>query len=285
MEKEHKEHAGAHKEIKSEAKSTHAPAHKEAKECCQMTGSTNSSDGHAGKSCDSFHTTITVLVCLLVLVSFINLYGTFSMRGKFLALLAPSGAGADDGTGSLGQDVPSGPEPKVEASADDDPVKGDKNAPVTIVEFSDFECPFCGRWFQQTFPAIDEKYIKTGKANLIYRDFPLNFHTQAQKAAEASECADEQGKFWPMHDKLFNEGEQGGVEGFKKYAKDLGLDTGKFNKCLDSGEMAGEIRKDLADGGRYGVSGTPGFFINGVKVVGAQPFQVFEQVIEAELKK
>jgi len=279
MEKELKEHTGAHKE----AKVAHAPAstHKEAKECCQMTGS---SSGHAGKSCDSFHTTITVLVCLLVLVSFINLYGTFSMRGKFLALLAPSDGSALGDGGSL-PDVPSGPEPKVEASADDDPVKGDKNAPVTIVEFSDFECPFCGRWFQQTFPAIDEKYIKTGKVKLVYRDFPLNFHQQAQKAAEASECADEQGKFWPMHDKLFNEGVQGGVEGFKKYAKDLGLDTGKFNKCLDSGQMASEIKRDLADGSRYGVSGTPGFFINGVKVVGAQPFQVFEQVIEAELKK
>ncbi len=282
MEKEQKEHTGAHKE----AKVAHAPAPahkeaKEAKECCQMS---SDSSGHAGKSCDSFHTTITVLVCLLVLVSFINLYGTFSMRSKFLGLLAPpDGAGADGG--SLGPDVPSGPEPKVEASADDDPVKGDKNAPITMIEFSDFECPFCGRWFQQTFPAIDEKYIKTGKVKLVYRDFPLNFHTQAQKAAEASECADEQGKFWPMHDKLFNEGVQGGVEGFKKYAKDIGLDTGKFNKCLDSGQMAAEIRKDLADGGRYGVSGTPGFFINGVKVVGAQPFQVFEQVIEAELKK
>ena len=279
MEKEQKEHASAHKEVKG----AHAPAHKEAKEtkeCCQMTGSNS---GHAGKSCDSFHTTITVLVCLLVLVSFINLYGTFSMRSKFLALLAPGGAGADGG--NLGPDVPSGPEPKVEASADDDPVKGDKNAPITMIEFSDFECPFCGRWFQQTYPAIDEKYVKTGKVKLVYRDFPLNFHTQAQKAAEASECADEQGKFWPMHDKLFNEGVQGGVEGFKKYAKDLGLDTGKFNKCLDSGQMAPEVRKDLADGGRYGVSGTPGFFINGVKVVGAQPFQVFEQVIEAELKK
>ena len=169
---------------------------------------------------------------------------------------------------------------------DDDPSLGDKNAKLTIVEFSDFQCPFCGRFRTQTFDQIKKEYIDTGKVKFVFRDFPLSsIHPYAQKASEASECADEQGKFWPMHDKLFNEGVQGGVESFKKYAKDLGLDTGKFNKCLDSGEMAGEIRKDLADGGRYGVSGTPGFFINGVKVVGAQPFQVFEQVIEAELKK
>jgi protein-disulfide isomerase len=182
--------------------------------------------------------------------------------------------------------VPSAaPSPNIdmEALMDDDAVKGDPNAPVTIIEFSDFECPFCARFYSDTLSQIDEQYIKTGKVKLVYRDFPLSFHPQAQKAAEAAECAGEQGKFYDMHDLLFEQGVQGGVAGFKGYAQQIGLDTGKFNTCLDSGEMASEVRKDFSDGQKAGVQGTPGFIINGNLVSGAQPFQVFQQVIEAEL--
>ncbi len=168
---------------------------------------------------------------------------------------------------------------------DDDAVKGDKNAPVTIVEWSDFECPFCGRFYQQTLPSIQEKYIKTGKVKFVYRDFPLEFHAQAQKAAEASECAGEQNKFWEMHDKLFEKGVSGGLSSFKQHAKDLGLDTKKFDDCLDTGKMASEVQKDLQDGSSAGVRGTPAFVINGQLVSGAQPFSVFEQAIEAALKQ
>ncbi len=168
---------------------------------------------------------------------------------------------------------------------DDDPAKGDKNAPVTIVEFSDFECPFCGRFFQQTLPQINENYIKTGKVKLVYRDFPLSFHQNAQKAAEAAECADEQGRFWEMHDKLFIDGVQGGVASFKQFASALGLNTAKFNECLDSGKMASEVQKDMAEGAQYGVTGTPGFFVNGQLISGAQPYQVFAQAIEEALAR
>lgn len=168
---------------------------------------------------------------------------------------------------------------------DDDSVKGDKNAPVTIVEWSDFECPFCGRFYQQTLPSITEKYIKTGKVKLVYRDFPLEFHAQAQKAAEAAECAGEQNKYWEMHDKLFEKGVTGGVSSFKQYAKDLSLDTKKFDDCLDTGKMASEVQKDLQDGSAAGIRGTPGFIVNGQLVSGAQPFSAFEQVIEAALKQ
>lgn len=168
---------------------------------------------------------------------------------------------------------------------DDDAVKGDKNAPVTIIEFSDYECPFCERFWKQTLPQIEEKYIKTGKVKLIYRDFPLGFHANAQKAAEAAECAGEQDKYYEMHDKLFELGVSGGAIAFKQYAKDIGLDAAKFSQCLDSGKMGAEVQKDSADGQSLGVSGTPAFFINGQEVTGAQPFSVFEQIIEAELKK
>jgi protein-disulfide isomerase len=166
---------------------------------------------------------------------------------------------------------------------DDDSVKGDPDAPVTIVEWSDYECPFCARFFDQTLGQIDEKYIKTGKVKLVYRDFPLSFHPQAQKAAEAAECAGEQGKYFEMHDELFKSGVQGGVPSFKGYAKTIGLDSTEFDTCLDSGSMAAEVQKDFQDGQRAGVQGTPGFIINGVLVSGAQPFSAFEQVIEAAL--
>lgn len=168
---------------------------------------------------------------------------------------------------------------------DDDAVKGDKNAPVTIVEFSDYECPFCEKFYSETYSQIEKNYIKTGKVKFIYRDFPLGFHQNAQKAAEAAECAGEQGKYYEMHNKLFENGVNGGATSFKQYAKDLGLDQSKFNQCLDSGAMASEIKKDLADGSKLGVSGTPAFFINSQEIVGAQPYTVFEQIIEQQLKQ
>jgi protein-disulfide isomerase len=165
----------------------------------------------------------------------------------------------------------------------DDHVKGDPDAPVTIVEWSDFECPFCARFYSDTLGQIDEQYIKTGKVKLVYKDFPLSFHPQAQKAAEASECAGKQDKFWEMHDLLFEKGVVGGVTTFKQYASDLGLDSSKFDSCLDSGETAQGVQADMALGGQSGIQGTPGFIVNGQVISGAQPFTVFQQVIESQL--
>lgn len=176
-------------------------------------------------------------------------------------------------------------ETKKDISIDDDTVKGDKNASVTIIEFSDFECPFCVKFYSQTLPQIEEEYIKTGKVKFVYRDFPLSSHANAQKAAEAAECADEQGKFWEMHDLLFEKGVSSGASSFKEYAEELGLNTKKFSDCLDSGKYEEEVQKDFADGQSYGVSGTPAFFINGIELVGAQPFSAFQQIIEQELSK
>jgi protein-disulfide isomerase len=177
------------------------------------------------------------------------------------------------------------PSVDMEALMDDDAVKGDENAPVTIVEWSDFECPFCTRFYEQTLGLIDEQYIQTGKVKLVYRDYPLGFHPNAQKAAEAAECADEQDMFWEMHDLLFERGVTGGTESFKQFAVDLGLNANEFNDCLDSGEMAAEVAKDMQDGQAAGIRGTPGFIINGQLVSGAQPFANFKQVIDAELAK
>ena len=169
---------------------------------------------------------------------------------------------------------------KVDVSLDDDPMKGDENAPVTIVEFSDFQCPFCGKVEPTVKQILD---IYKGKVKLVYRDFPLNSHEFAQKAAEASECADEQDKFWEYHDKLFENQDALTIEDLKKYASGLELDTVKFNDCLDSGKYESEVQKDFEDGQKYGVSGTPAFFINGKLISGNQPFSVFQQIIEGEL--
>ncbi len=176
--------------------------------------------------------------------------------------------------------------PTVDVSEDDDPSKGDDDAPITIIEFSDFQCPFCGRFFTDTLPEIQEQYIDTGKVRLVYRDFPLAFHQYAQKSAEASECADEQGKFWEMHDLLYenqDEWNDVGVDKFKEYASEIGLDTEQFDDCIDSGKYEEEVLADFEDGQSAGVSGTPAFFINGKKISGAQPFSAFQEIIEEEL--
>ena len=170
--------------------------------------------------------------------------------------------------------------------ADDDPVLGDKNAELTIVEFSDYQCPFCARFREQTLDQLKKEYIDTGKVRFVYRDFPLSsIHPYAQKAAEASECADEQGKFWEYHDKLFENQQALDVASLKNYAAGLKLDAGKFAECLDSGRYADETAKDLADGSRAGVTGTPAFIIGSRQLSGAQPFSNFKAAIDAELAR
>ena len=167
---------------------------------------------------------------------------------------------------------------------DDDPSVGEKNAKLTIVEFSDFQCPFCGRFRSQTFDQIKKEYIDTGKVKFVFRDFPLNsIHPYAQKASEASECADEQGKFWEYHDKLFENQGALTVDNLKKYASDLSLDTKKFNDCLDSGKMTAEVNKDTQDAQASGGSGTPYFLVGNKPVSGAQPFANFKAAIDAQL--
>ncbi len=176
------------------------------------------------------------------------------------------------------------PPRRYEVSLDDDPVKGSPDAPVTIVEFSEFQCPYCGYYVREVFPKIDEAYIKTGKVKYVFRDFPLlSIHPNAQKAAEAAGCAGQQGKFWEYHDVLFAHQDALDVPSLKQYAADLGLDTAQFDACLDSGAMADEVAKDLADGQQHGVSGTPAFFVNGIKLTGAQPFEAFQDLIDEEL--
>jgi len=183
-----------------------------------------------------------------------------------------------------------------QVSLDDDPVKGDPNAPVTVVEFSDFQCPFCSRFYTQTLPALQENYIDTGKIKLVYKDLPLdNLHPNARPVHIAAECADEQGKFWDYHDVLFekqSEWQRLSSSDLQttliQYADDFGLQTASFEACLSSPEMADEVNADLLQAASYGATGTPTFFIgnekNGfIKLVGAQPYAAFQAAIDAQL--
>lgn len=160
------------------------------------------------------------------------------------------------------------------------PSLGPTDAKVTIVEFSDFQCPFCSR-AEEAMEQVKTAYA--GKVRVVFRHFPLSFHDKAAKAAEAGACAQEQGKFWEMHKQLFANQSALDVQQLKDHAKAIGLDTAKFNDCLDSGRTKGQVDADMAAGQKAGVNGTPAFFINGVNISGAQPFAEFDKIIKAEL--
>ena len=165
---------------------------------------------------------------------------------------------------------------------------GDPDAPITIVEFSDYQCPFCVRHFQQTYPRIVDEYVDAGIVRYVFKDFPLNsIHPQAAQAAEAARCAGDQDAFLEMHDMLFERqmlwGGQDAAEAFTGFADDLGLDADAFSQCLASGKYEDAVNVDLGQGIELGVTGTPAFFINGYGVSGAQPYELFEQAIESLL--
>lgn len=221
-----------------------------------------------------------------------------TLDGKYLvgSVVPLSGNTGADATGT---NTPSAP---IDVSADDDAVLGDSNAPVTIIEFSDYQCPFCRKWWSDTFHSLKKDYIDTGKVKLIFRDFPLEFHDGAIPYAMAAECArDKYGEsaYWKMHDKIFSEQNKldggdalkgpvtttvayPGDEVLKKWAKEIGYDIGS---CLSSKKFESEIQADSQAGASYGVSGTPGFFVNGILIEGAQPYAAFKQAIDAQLAK
>lgn len=184
----------------------------------------------------------------------------------------------------------------VRISADDDPIIGDPDAPITIIEFSDFQCPFCERFNSQTLPLLHEEYIDKGLVKLVFRDFPIqSIHPNAVITALAAECADDQNAFKEMHDILFekqrewsNAASQDMLGVLVGYASEIGISEDEFETCVAMGRHVEDIRKDLEDGRAYGISGTPGFYIGNdeigyVSVQGAQPFEIFKRVIDAQL--
>lgn len=221
---------------------------------------------------------LTGLFAVLFVVSLMT--GGFNLSGS--------------GTGAVVADAGNNPNPpavngNTEVSiSDDDPILGDKDAEISIVEFSDFQCPFCERAYSGALAQFKQSdYFENGEVNLVYKHFPLrSIHPDAQKAGEAAECARRQGKFWEYHDTLFEN--QRALDGasLKSYASQLGLDTSKFNSCLDNGEATAKVNADLDEATAAGGRGTPYFvLINSdgetQTVSGAVPWSNFESAIKA----
>ena len=248
----------------------------------------------------------TVALSLSVRHALVLAFSVGIVTGGFVSLMALQVAGAtgfiaaDSNTGG-NQPAPSdaGGKPSEDRldpskiSLKGEPALGAKDAPVTVVEFADYQCPFCRKFALNTFDQLKQDYIETGKVRFVYKDFPLEQlgHNQAMPMAEAAYCAGEQGKYWAMHDKVYDEQQtiaprstaQFSSDKIPQWAEELGLNMEQFNQCINSDKYVEEIRGDLQEGQQLGVSGTPTFFINGKKLVGAQPYQAFKQVIDAEL--
>jgi len=172
--------------------------------------------------------------------------------------------------------------PRIDVSADDDPSIGPKDAPVTIIQFAEYQCPYCGQ-ARESIDRVMKEY--DGKVRFVFRDFPLNFHDRAIPAAVAANCAARQDKYWKIHDTFMSNQRALEEADLLRAAKDAGLNMDAWQKCRTEVVMEEEIQKDLADGVAVGVSGTPAFFVNGIMLSGAQPFQKFKVIIDRELQK
>ena len=221
----------------------------------------------------------------MVVKDFLN-KGSSSSKGE-VRVAQPSPAPAKQAAGQP-ETVVLGEEDQAEIEKGGAATKGAKDAPITIVEFSEYQCPWCQRYVEETYSQIFDEY--GGQIYYIFRDYPLPFHQHAQKMAEAARCAGDQEKYWLMHDLLFEKrddwvNEEKVDDKLMAYAKSLNLDLDQFSSCLDSGQHTQAVKDDVELGKKMGVSGTPSFFVNGQLLVGAQPFSAFKKLIDAQLEK
>jgi len=227
-----------------------------------------------------------VLMALLLVAAF--LLGMLITKVQDLQ----SGAYPSGGTAAqqqAGAQVTTTPGKPVDVSVGNLPLMGNKDAKVKVVEFADFQCPFCKQWFSTVESNLVSDYVKTNKIAFYWRDYPF-LGQESNYSASAARCANEQGKFWEFHDYLYNnQGQENSgtfsKDNLKKFAVTLGLNTDQFNSCLDADKYSKDYQTDLADGQKAGVNGTPTVFVNGVAIVGAQPYTAFKQAIDAALAK
>ena len=224
-----------------------------------------------------------LLFVLLFLVAFgTGLFTGYATWGRN-PLPAPVAA-APPSAGSGADNWLAPPVQRLQVSADDDPAWGNADAPVTIVEFSDFQCAYCRIFYQTTMVTLLERYPK--QVRFVYRDFPLaSIHPQATLAAEAAQCAHAQGRFWEFHNALFANTNRLAPDLYQTLAISMGMDKERFATCLTSREFSQEVEKDFNAARVLGVTGTPTFFVNGIPLVGAQPLEAFVEVIERELRE
>lgn len=220
---------------------------------------------------DYFHIKRSYVVTALLLIFF-----TFGLGAGYLMW----GVGSSPSTDPVSQ--PSNPQESVrfDVPIDDDPSIGPEDAPIVIVEFSDYNCPYCRKWHQETFNALLESY--PDQILFVYRDFPI-LSQESNYASQAAECADEQGAFWEYHDALFSGVYELGSIAYEAYAVELGLDAQELLDCVESGRYEDEVANDAQFASSLGITGTPTFFINGLPLVGAQPLSKFTPIIDDEL--
>jgi len=231
------------------------------------------------------------LVFALVIFAFI--LGMLTNKVMYLQTQVKSGALANAAPSQAVQPTDVAPPAVVKVDNGHLPLMGNKDAKVTVVEFSDFQCPFCKQFFDDTFSQIKSQYIDTGKIKFAYRQYPLTtIHPNALQAANATECAQEQNRFWDYHDILFKNQDTWSTlaaadagNDFVDYATQLGLNADQFKSCLDSSKFDKNVKGDMTAGTKVQVDGTPAFFVNGNRLVGAQPFSEFQKLIDQELKK
>lgn len=239
----------------------------------------------------SFFFGLMIGICLISLVGFITLLVLNNAwnpeeKGQNDALAAPTTGGDSAQAGTApSSNIQQAPPPqtqdvsKIQVTKQDH-IRGDTNAPVTIVEFSDFQCPFCQSFHPEMKKLIEQN---PGKVRWIYKHFPLSFHKYAQKAAEASECASEQGKFWEYSDKLFENQTFFSDTYFSEAASQLGLNKKNFDNCLSSGKYTQKVLADYQMGAAAGVSGTPGSFINDIYISGTKSYEILQQIVDSLL--
>ncbi len=206
-------------------------------------------------------------------------------RIKFYLLLLPLAFGLGMGSGYIiwGREsaAPVQQVTRYDVSVDDDPVVGPKDAPITIIEFSDYQCPYCKKWHDEVFDRLLASYPE--QIRFVYRDFPIPGHNEAGPAAEAANCAAEQDAFWQFHDDLFSMAYGLDSAAYQQYAAELGLDMDAFNDCLTSRRYMEEVQADYQYAANLGIRATPTFFINGIPIEGALPYESFKQIIDQEL--
>jgi protein-disulfide isomerase len=229
---------------------------------------------------------LTAFIFGALTISLINTQSTAAHRAEHQALIEASVTTA---LSEINDAVATNPNndslrgiTRLDISADDDPFWGNEDAAVTIVEFSDFQCPFCGRFHVETYPRLRETY--GDRIRFVYRDFPiLSLHPNALISAQAANCANDQGQYWQYHNLLLTNQDRSTRADLGAFAEQLVLDMNVFDDCLDSRRYEQEVNADYRDGASYGVTGTPTFFINGRPLVGAQPYEVFASIIDEEL--
>jgi protein-disulfide isomerase len=213
----------------------------------------------------SKHKSTSPFVFLLPVVFFLGLGSGFLLWGRTASSAATSTPSAR----------------RINVSAGNAPSLGPANAPVTIIEFGDYQCPYCKLWHEQVYDRLMANY--PDQVRFIYRDFPLPMHPDALPAAEAAACALQQNAFWKFHDALFSQAGGLGRPAYDQYARDLGLDLSAFDSCLDSHRTQSAINASAQYATGLGVDSTPTFFIDGIPVIGAQPYEVFQQIVDQEL--